>query len=132
MPRNPVSYSLKSNFDMSQWSDNLKKRVKKAVRKVAIVNIESVAKSKLTSDGHIDTGALRADIHAEYEGGPRRILRASIGPLGAVVGTDKEYAGFVEDMDSYLEWAFNRAIPKLNAAIEREIAGFTEGGGSGG
>lgn len=99
----------------------LEKELSKTIRKIAIVEIETKAKLKLTRDGHVDTGRLRTSIHTEYEG-TRRILPGRLeGPLGVIVGTNVEYAIYVERIDSYLIWAFKKAHPILIREVQNAI-----------
>ena len=86
-----------------------------------LVKIETVAKNKLTTDGHVDTGRLRASIHTEYLG-TRRILPGKItDELGVVVGTNVEYAKYVERLDSYLGYAYKKARPILLRRVRETI-----------
>lgn len=106
----------------SRLPTSLKRDVKRVVQKVAIVDIESGAKRKLTQDGHIDTGALRASIHAEFSTG-RRILSGSIKELEAIIGTNLPYANRIEyDFDSYVIYAFNQAKPIFIRELENAIS----------
>ena len=102
----------------------LKREVKRIVQKVAIVDIESGAKRKLTQDGHIDSGALRSSIHSEFNTG-RRILSGSIKELEAIIGTNLSYANRIEyDFDSYVLYAFNQAKPVFIRELENAIRGL--------
>jgi hypothetical protein len=123
----PIKYKLigyqRTQDMIGEWPKKLRIEVKKAVVKAAIVDIETPAKMKLTTDGHVDTGRLRADIHTEYEGSSRREL-GKIGELDARVGTNVEYAGYVERIDEYLTWAYRKGVPKLRNAIAEAVHNF--------
>lgn len=129
--RRPIYYKLhgykQQQNTIGEWPIQLKKAVKKAVQKVALLDIETPAKQKLTIDRHILTGALRADIHTEYEGSARRDFSKRISAMDALVGTNKFYAGYVEDIDPYVTWAYKKAIPKLHKEIQKACDEFTRG-----
>ena len=63
------------------------------------LEIVSDAKKKITIDEHIDTGRLRASID---------ILRVRNDRLGTEIGTDVNYAIKIEEIDSYLFFAFEQ------------------------
>jgi hypothetical protein len=110
-----------------QIPDNLRQTLSDAIKEVALVDIETEAKLKLTRDGHIDTGRLRASIHTEYKGSSR-ILRGRIpNDLTFIVGTNVIYAKKIENIDSYLIWAYKRAIPKLRVKLRQAIREGLEG-----
>lgn len=123
--------------------DEFKKKILKATHKAmvttALIDIESVAKSKLTSDGHIDTGRLRSSIHTAYpnsmgvEGqnthnytdryGTRFMSRLDVDSqqFQVVVGTTVEYGVYIENMDSFLFYAFNKSKTKFKKRMKKEI-----------
>lgn len=90
-------------------------------RETAIVDIETVAKQKLTSDGHIDTGRLRASIHTEYKGSPLSVLGTVKGPIDFIVGTNVVYAWMIEKIDSYVLYAFKKAKTLYIKAVKEAI-----------
>lgn len=99
----------------------LRQKISQTIRQTAITKIETVAKNKLTSDKHVDTGRLRASIHTEYKG-TRRILPGKISDeLGCLVGTNVEYAKYVERLDSYLIYAYKKARPVLIKRVREAI-----------
>ncbi len=107
--------------------DNLRQSLSDTIKEIAIVDIETEAKLKLTRDGHIDTGRLRASIHTEYKGSSR-ILRGRISnDLTFIVGTNVVYARKIERIDSYLIWAYKRALPKLRVKLSQAIREGLEG-----
>lgn len=107
--------------------ENLRRELSDTIKEIAIVDIETEAKLKLTRDGHIDTGRLRASIHTEYKGSSR-ILRGRIpNDLTFIVGTNVVYAKKIENIDSYLIWAYKRAIPKLRVKLRQAIREGLEG-----
>jgi hypothetical protein len=132
MPRKPITYRLigyqQQRNTIGEWPAKLKKKIKKVVQKVAILDIETAAKQKLTIDGHVDTGRLRADIHTEYEGSPRRDFSKKIGELDALAGTNVEYAQYIERIDPYLTWAYRKAVPKLRKEIAKACDEFSRRG----
>lgn len=125
--------------NMDEYKEKILKATHKAMVKTALIDIESVAKQKLTSDGHIDTGRLRASIHTAYPSlmgirgqntheykdrfGTSFISRLDVDSqeFKVVVGTDVVYAEFVEILDSYLFYAFNSAKPKFQKRIKKEV-----------
>lgn len=129
--RRPITYRLigyqQQQNTIGEWPKMLKKKVKDVVVKTAILDIETVAKQKLTIDGHVDTGRLRADIHTEYQGGPINILKGRIGELDAKSGTNVFYAGYIEDLDPFLTYAYKKAIPKLRVEIQKVCDNFARG-----
>jgi hypothetical protein len=54
--------------NLNKWEQIILKAAKKALIKGALVDVETGAKKKITQDGHIDTGRLRASIHTSYKG----------------------------------------------------------------
>ena len=54
--------------NLNKWEQIILKAAKKALIKGAFVDVETGAKKKITQDGHIDTGRLRASIHTSYKG----------------------------------------------------------------
>lgn len=107
---------------LNRLPDNIKRAVSDAIKEVAIVDIETEAKLKLTRDGHIDTGRLRASIHTEYLGSPIRVLSGSIKhEFTFIVGTVVVYAKKIEGIDSYLIYAYDRALPILKVKIAQAI-----------
>jgi hypothetical protein len=101
---------------------HLTEELKITIRETCIVDIETQAKLKLTRDGHVDTGRLRSSIHTEYQGSQRILPGTLKSPLSAIVGTNVEYAKYVERMDSYLAWAARQGIPKLKERINETIS----------
>lgn len=101
-----------------------KKEIQQHVRKIALVNIEGGAKRKITQDGHVDTGRLRASIHSEWKGTRRILTVGKIGDLEAVIGTNLPYANRIEyDFDSYLLYAFEQAQRPFTDGLERILRG---------
>lgn len=102
--------------------DNIRQNLSDTIKEVAIVNIETEAKLKITRDGHVDTGRLRASIHTEYLDGPVRILSGRIdNEFTFIVGTTVIYAKKIEKLDSYLIYAYKRAIPILRVRVSEAI-----------
>ena len=101
-----------------------KKEIQAHVRRIALVNIEGGAKRKITQDGHIDTGRLRASIHSEWKGTRRILTVGKIGDLEAVVGSNVPYANRIEyDFDSYILYAFEQAQRPFVDGMERILRG---------
>lgn len=81
--------------------------VKSVVNKTALA-VETDAKNKLKSDGHIITNRLRASIHAETKPNQNFVystksggtfdgsLKTDFGDLEAIAGTNVDYAGAIE------------------------------------
>lgn len=104
--------------------EDIKRRVRDAIRETALVDIETEAKLKLTRDRHIDTGRLRASIHTEYQGSQRTLSGSITDDMTFIVGTNVVYAKKIEEIDSYLVWAFNRAKPILKIKIQNALRGL--------
>lgn len=112
--------------------------IKKGVDRTALA-IESDAKRKIASDGHIITGRLRSSIHAELKSGERfsysddsgksfdGSLEVEVDELEAVAGTNVHYAPYIEfgtkyiRADSFLGWAAMKQTKLIKARIEQEI-----------
>jgi hypothetical protein len=100
-----------------------------------MIELETVAKEKLTQDHHIDTGRLRASIftktkdnkkhrYSDMEGKSYTCnLNKAVDNLQVVVGTDVEYARKIERLDSYILYAYKQGYPKIlknmNKMLER-------------
>jgi hypothetical protein len=124
--------------DMKKVGVEVQKAVKRGVNRTALA-IETDAKKKLTSDGHIITGRLRASIHAETKEGQSfnysdkdgnafdGSLREQIGEVEAVAGTNVEYAPYIEfgtskiAADSYLGYAAVKQDKLLRERVTEEI-----------
>lgn len=123
MPRPMITINIRDQRRIERrfnnFPDRINNEIKTAIRKVALINIETRAKMKLTRDKHIDTGRLRASIHTEYEGTRRILPGRLLNDLSVIVGTNIEYAIYVERIDSYLIWAYNKAIPVLQKEIKK-------------
>lgn len=107
---------------MKQTQEEIHSAIKKGIDRTAIA-IESDAKRKITTDGHIITGRLRASIHAELKNDQSfsykdkkgqefdGALEEELGKQEAVVGTNVHYAPYIEygtkytAADSFLGWA---------------------------
>lgn len=136
---------------ITERADDFERKIQSAVRKAmietAMIDIETGAKRKLTRDGHIDTGRLRASIHTAYKisNGSFQIdntnhnysdnqgnnytstLDVESRFFQVVVGTDVFYADFVEMLDSFLFYALNKAKPKLKRRIKKETQKILRG-----
>lgn len=112
----------------------LRRKISQTIRQTAIVKIETVAKNKLTTDKHIDTSRLRASIHTEWLGNRGFLYKDRFGKkfggglpgkitdeLGCLVGTNVEYARYVERTDSYLAYAYKLAKPIIIRRVRETI-----------
>lgn len=124
----------KINKRFKRMPAKLKRKLSTTIRQTAIVKIETVAKNKLTADKHIDTGRLRASIHTEWKGNRGFMYQNRFGTkfggglpgkitdeLGVIVGTNVEYARYVERIDSYLNYAYKIARPILLRRVRETI-----------
>lgn len=124
----------KINRRFKKMPKQLKQKLSNTIRQTAIVYIETVAKNKLTSDKHVDTGRLRASIHTEWKGNRGFLYKDRFGKkfggglpgtikddLGCIVGTNVEYAKYVERKDSYLVYAFKKAKPILLKKVKEVL-----------
>jgi hypothetical protein len=116
----------------------LKKRFRQEIIDTALTDIETPAKMKLTTDGHILTGRLRASIHTEYTGSGSYTYRDMYGKgfkgnfktdrprnnMDIVVGTNVVYARHIERIDSYIYYAYKKAMPALKRRINNMIRGL--------
>ena len=131
-------------------ADKIQEKIIKATRmgmiKSAIIDIETGAKKKITEDGHIDTGRLRASIHTTYKDAdtfyPKGMFKPASGQkfyralkgkgfrgkldvkrklYNIFVGTDVHYSTKIEELDSYLYFAFKQAQKKLERRIQKEV-----------
>jgi hypothetical protein len=110
---------------------NIPKKVKAGMIEAGLIHVETPAKEKLTSDGHVDTGRLRASIHIEYKEKRGHSysddygetfqgrLSESIGKDDVVVGTNVEYAEMIEQFDSYLRYALNINKKKIMQTVQK-------------
>lgn len=114
--------------------DKVIKATHGAMVKGALIDIETVAKKKITQDKHIDTGRLRASIHTTYKGMNEKfnyndmqgqafeaMLDVRRKEFNVFVGTDVLYSKFIERLDSFLYFAFKHAQPKIRKRIKQEI-----------
>lgn len=125
--------------NMDAFKEKILKATRKAMLTTALVDIESGAKRKLTNDGHIDTGRLRASIHTAYPSvrgvtgqdthnysdkyGTTYTSRLDVNSseFKVVVGTNVKYAIFVENLDSFLFYAFNKSKVKFKQRLKKEV-----------
>ena len=116
-----TSRQLRNN--LQNISRNLTNDIKRAMIETALTKIETVAKQTLTREGHVDTGRLRASIHTRYgdinnlfsynddrnnyyNGSLLADPRDDIFRFEIFVGTNVEYAGYIERRFPYLIPAF--------------------------
>lgn len=109
------------------------KVAKAALIESALIDIETVAKQKLTKDKHILTGRLRASIHTTFKGKSpygyldmqgnayRSNLNVKKTDMNVFVGTDVVYARKIERLDTYLVYAFLRARRLVPARIKKHL-----------
>lgn len=125
--------------NLNEYDEKINKAIKKAMIKSALVDVETVAKQKLTRDGHIDTGRLRASIftaHSKFEGKKEKTTHRYRDTLGNAftdtinvdlrffevkVGTVVEYAVYVEALDSFMYYAYHTSKPKIMQRIQNEV-----------
>jgi len=123
---------------IEQTGKEIDKAIKRAIDKTALA-IETDAKSKLKSDGHIITNRLRASVHAELKNGksfsytdyPGNSYDGSLGEKiaadEAIAGTNVEYAPYIEfgtkyfKGDSFLGWAALKQMKLLTDRVTKEI-----------
>lgn len=100
-----------------------------------VINVERKAKKQLTSDGHIDTGRLRASIHPifsnktdasytysdnegnTFDGGTGE----SAGSMEGIVITNVDYAMKIEAMDSYMFKSWEDERPEFIDRIRKTL-----------
>lgn len=117
------------------FAEEIKVEAQQELVASCMIEIETVAKEKLTQDGHIDTGRLRASIftktkdkrnhrYSDQEGNSYTCkLSKSVKDLQVVCGTNVEYALKIERLDSYIQYAYRQGTPKIvknmNKMLER-------------
>ena len=119
--------------DFKRYGKEAKKAVKRGVDRTAIA-VETDAKLRLEGglggDKRIKTGNLRASVHAELKQGEahgKYGLGEKIDDMEAIVGTNVEYAEFIESGTryiapmSYLEFAAIRQDVKLRERVTDEL-----------
>lgn len=131
-----IGNNLRKNLNMI--NEQVLTKVKGMIIESCLVDIESVAKNKLTTKQHVVTGRLRASIHTRYANynnthGYRNLLgesfndRLKIKPIEkptyfeAYVGTSVNYAGKIERLDAYLYPSFLTATRDLKKNIKRYL-----------
>lgn len=126
------------NADFKRFGQRAKDAIKRAVDRTALA-VETDAKEKLKSDGHIITGRLRSSIHSELKEGQQftyrndkgetfnGALNEKIGELEAVTGTNVHYAPYIEfgtkyiAADPYMGHAAVKQDKKLKDRVIEEI-----------
>lgn len=93
------------NSERERISNGLSRSIAKAV-----LEGESIAKRKLTSDGHIDTGNLRGSI-----------LGKQVSKFKGKIETKVFYSIYVEAMDSYMGYMFNEMKSRLPQIINENV-----------
>jgi len=124
--------------DFRRFGKQAKDAIKRGVDRTALA-VETDAKEKLKSDGHIITGRLRSSLHAETVQGQQfgyrddhgetynGALNEKIGELDAVAGTNVHYAPYIEfgtkyiTADSYLGYAAIKQDKKLKDRVIEEL-----------
>jgi phage gpG-like protein len=122
---------IQSNANMQ--SKQIQRKIKAALLEVALADVETGAKQKLDSDGHVDTSRLKTSIHTEYDGSRGYsysdnwgnsydgALSAAVGENDVIVGTNVHYAKYIERKDSFIKYAFEKAKPKIANAISQRV-----------
>jgi phage gpG-like protein len=123
---------------MKVTQENIHKACKKGIDRTALA-VESDAKKKLKSDGHIITGRLFSSIHAELKEGQQfdytdkngksfdGSLKTEIDKLEAIAGTNVFYGPFIEfgtkyfSGDSFMGWAALNQSKLLKDRIIKEL-----------
>lgn len=108
-----------------EFGDEIKVEAQKELVASCMIELETVAKEKLTQDGHIDTGRLRASIftktidnkkhrYSDQEGNSYTCeLSSYVDNSQVSVGTNVEYAKKIERLDSYILYAYKQGCPKI-------------------
>lgn len=126
--------------NLNKWEQIILKAAKKALIKGALVDVETGAKKKITQDGHIDTGRLRASIHTSYKGKETYSYSDNEGKsftsrldvrykeYNVFVGTDVHYSEKIEALDSYLFYAYKNGKNNLPKRIQQEVSAIIKRG----
>lgn len=130
-----VPASVKSTVrNLSSINEKTEKAVSQVIQEIAI-NIQRDGKK----GAPVDYGFLRASIYMDFKGkgnviksgirsGAKQLTIPTPAPesrkdgLNAIIGSDLEYAGKMEQRDRYLSNSYNRWAPRLKPAIEKNIA----------
>lgn len=81
--------------------------------------VESRAKTKLKSDGHIITGRLFSSIHVVTKDSD---IQISLKPTERAVGTNVVYAPYIEfEHDSFLHWANMKERERLQREVKKVL-----------
>lgn len=133
MVRAKVSGLEQIGRNATEFEKKLIKALNGALVQSALVDVETVAKKKLTQDGHIDTGRLRASIHTTYKGKEHYSYADNDGKAfssrldvkrkenAVYVGTDVEYSTKIEALDSYLHYAHKNAKSKTDRRLKKAM-----------
>jgi hypothetical protein len=100
-----------------QLNEKMKKGILDALVKTALVDIETPAKQNV----RVDTGRLRASIHTEYMGHFGDLSIKPTNSLQVIVGTNVEYAVYVERRYPFLFPAFESSRSALISRISDVI-----------
>jgi len=126
--------------NLNKWEQIILKAAKKALIKGALVDVETGAKKKITQDGHIDTGRLRASVHTSYKGKETYSYSDNEGKsftsrldvrykeYNVFVGTDVHYSEKIEALDSYLFYAYKNGKNNLPKRIQQEVSAIIKRG----
>jgi hypothetical protein len=129
-----VEQSIKKTVkNLSEINKKTQEAVSRVIQEIA-VNIQRDAKK----GAPVDFGFLRSSIYMDFKGkgkliksaiksGAKQLSIPTPAPesrkdgLNAIIGTDLDYAGRMEQRDMYLSNAYTRWAPKLKPAIEKNI-----------
>lgn len=126
---------LLKKFD--KFAEEIKVEAQQELLANCLVEIETVAKEKLTQDAHIDTGRLRASIYTKHidkktnrysdnEGNSYICdLKKSVKELQFIVGTNVEYAWKIERLDPYMLYAYKQAKPVIIKNMDKFLNKIT-------
>lgn len=115
------------------FGDTIKVELQEELVASCMIEIETPAKEKITRDGHVDTGRLRASIftkstskrqhtYRDNEGNSYNCdLSSPVEDLKVSVGTNVEYAKKIERIDSYMLYAFKKGVPKVIKNLDKVI-----------
>lgn len=130
-----ISQALKA---LESYKDTKTERLVDTTDEAAI-NVDRKAKRKITADGHIDTGRLRASIHpistgqhdefSNYTDKKGNSFEGGTGidnpKLGASVATNVEYGPKIEALDSFMFWAWEQERPEYIARVKKILSSIT-------
>jgi len=120
---------------LEDYKDTKTERLQSAVDE-SVINVERKAKKKITSDGHIVTGRLRASIHGvatnsqdtsfNYSDQQGNSFEGSTdegtGKLNGLVVTNVDYGPKIEALDSFMFYGWEQERPEFIKLVKKILS----------